>query len=388
MWPHIPGIPGRYNPSRFNVNYLQNRKRLFEEVDEDLDIGNYVLGTPKNLRQEPEPFANIRLWYRMMCEYATMDLTHNGDKLHAIQGLANVMQKKFGLNYLAGHWEEGLLLSLTWVPLASVSSQVYGSFVAPSWSWASANQHKISLNLENEGGCVYESPLPVAEFLGADFLEDEDDDAPPQSHCRLRLKGPIHRLGGNADDQITQLPPRKWPENWQNIVFKGWPWEPRLEIRFRLESPWMPDRFIRLLNDPGFVSASDDNDTNRQVGVEIRIDAHRRITFLTDLNAGAYPVLNTQPEYNGKETGGQSMCGAPKALFLLWLTLEMCEEKVERGKPVDPFQAKGLLLKQVGVKGDAPVCERLGIIVSDMFWPREDLLDIFKNMKRQVVYLL
>lgn len=63
--------------------------------------------------------------------------------------------------------------------------------------------------------------------------------------------------------------------------------------------------------------------------------------------------------------GRQSMCGASEALFLLWLTLEECEEICPGGQSIDPHKAKGLLLKQVGVKRNDPLCERLGIIVSD-----------------------
>ena len=68
--------------------------------------------------------------------YSGKLLTHWDDKLMAIAGLAKkIWQQDPSLQYVAGHWREGLPTSLLWY--ASTPSRRIAPYVAPSWSWAS-----------------------------------------------------------------------------------------------------------------------------------------------------------------------------------------------------------------------------------------------------------
>lgn len=73
-------------------------------------------------------------------DYSGRDLTFSNDKLNAVAGIAAAFHKLRPNRYLAGHWEENLLESLTWQictrPELSTENLVYR---APSWSWASTN---------------------------------------------------------------------------------------------------------------------------------------------------------------------------------------------------------------------------------------------------------
>lgn len=71
-------------------------------------------------------------------------LTYHTDKLIALSGVAHVIseQTQAGLRYWAGLWDAGVLDRLYWIPKhvdyghEPVPTR-YGSYVAPSWSWAS-----------------------------------------------------------------------------------------------------------------------------------------------------------------------------------------------------------------------------------------------------------
>lgn len=82
-------------------------------------------------------------WYEMVEEYMRRSLTKVIDKLPALSGMAITVQMAMPTNrYLAGHWRQGLELSLFWekVPWTG-SKQVVrqGEYRAPTWSWASVD---------------------------------------------------------------------------------------------------------------------------------------------------------------------------------------------------------------------------------------------------------
>lgn len=59
------------------------------------------------------------------------------DRLTAISGIAKSIHEKTGLTYLAGLWNYNIENQLLWRVINSEESKRYGTYVAPSWSWAS-----------------------------------------------------------------------------------------------------------------------------------------------------------------------------------------------------------------------------------------------------------
>ncbi|KAH7091485.1 hypothetical protein FB567DRAFT_617115 [Paraphoma chrysanthemicola] len=85
-----------------------------------------------------------------MSHYADRELTNPQDKLPAISGMAKILADSIGDAYFAGLWEGDLLRGLLWnvvVPRyrrlqallvqLKLTRPMTGTYVAPSWSWAS-----------------------------------------------------------------------------------------------------------------------------------------------------------------------------------------------------------------------------------------------------------
>jgi hypothetical protein len=78
-------------------------------------------------------------WQTLCSHYSFRDLTFPKDKLPAISGLANQIEKKVHSDYLAGLWKENLMHDLFWITddIATKPEK----YRAPSWSWASLDGH-------------------------------------------------------------------------------------------------------------------------------------------------------------------------------------------------------------------------------------------------------
>lgn len=104
-----------------------------------------------------------KCWYKMIENYSGRDLTYESDRLLAIQGLVTLMKEAFGYDNHAGLWDKRLVQDLLWETIdhtVSYDSNCYcnlgklsgrrssprawrqnqGPIMAPSWSWASADQ--------------------------------------------------------------------------------------------------------------------------------------------------------------------------------------------------------------------------------------------------------
>jgi hypothetical protein len=134
--------------------------------------------------------------------YTSRRLTYPSDKLVAISGLAaSTTQAKRGAEYLAGLWDESILLDLLWqaMPGASKEPLAYPRTVsrAPSWSWASIDRgvsyddlHDVTFiakalagktrlsNPENPHGSVEAGAIVLQARLRA---------------CKISWKGGIHQ---------------------------------------------------------------------------------------------------------------------------------------------------------------------------------------------------
>lgn len=96
---------------------------------------NSYLGTKLTAKS----LYQLRTWQQCADEYSSRSLTIPTDKLHALSGVAIVLNHNHVLgNYLAGLWSLRLAASLDWArPWALLSSPPV--YVAPSWSWAKVN---------------------------------------------------------------------------------------------------------------------------------------------------------------------------------------------------------------------------------------------------------
>jgi len=76
-------------------------------------------------------------WHRMVQYYCTCRLTFQSDILPAMSGLADIIQRRTGWQYLAGLWRECLVYNLCWYVNEHSPKQRQRTSYAPSWSWAS-----------------------------------------------------------------------------------------------------------------------------------------------------------------------------------------------------------------------------------------------------------
>jgi len=134
-FPH--GIPFPI-PSKFGETGGKPSKSLEPEGHDA-----YRFGYP------PAPELNVfDMWNSIVTRYTRGCLTYPTDKLVAISGLATRLQKLTNSRYLAGLWERHLADQLLWVSYGSESDDNLGvpgtvgdCYIAPIWSWASADGH-------------------------------------------------------------------------------------------------------------------------------------------------------------------------------------------------------------------------------------------------------
>lgn len=86
----------------------------------------------------------LKIWYRILSDYTTCNLTFSSDKLVALSGIANVVGNFIQDKYYAGLWHKNLPQALLWSPYDEEDLPYPGykatkapRYRAPSWSWAS-----------------------------------------------------------------------------------------------------------------------------------------------------------------------------------------------------------------------------------------------------------
>jgi hypothetical protein len=77
------------------------------------------------------------VWWRTVEEYSRRQFTIPNDRLRAIAGLADTLQKKFKWDYFSGLWAGNLALDLLWTVHYDKEFDLAEPCMAPSWSWAS-----------------------------------------------------------------------------------------------------------------------------------------------------------------------------------------------------------------------------------------------------------
>ncbi|KAK4496968.1 hypothetical protein PRZ48_011417 [Zasmidium cellare] len=82
-------------------------------------------------------------WRMIVQQYTSRQLTFARDKLPAISGVASLMPQASRTSYIAGLWQESLLLDLMWQANPApkeVLAYPPDQLTAPSWSWASLDR--------------------------------------------------------------------------------------------------------------------------------------------------------------------------------------------------------------------------------------------------------
>ncbi|KAG5656902.1 hypothetical protein KAF25_011071 [Fusarium avenaceum] len=92
---------------------------------------------PTPLSQIPAGHVAFRFWLKTVENYSQRSLTRVSDKLTAIAGVANIIQRITGSEYLAGLWLSDIYLGLLWRRAPGRLPQM--NTIAPSFSWASIN---------------------------------------------------------------------------------------------------------------------------------------------------------------------------------------------------------------------------------------------------------
>jgi hypothetical protein len=98
--------------------------------------------------------SSYQRWYRLIEDYTQRRITKTSDRLIAVEGLAQAVQERTAVPYLAGLWREHLPLGLMWFipwhtprhplgwrevcnPPSTSSSSRHEKNLAPTWSWGS-----------------------------------------------------------------------------------------------------------------------------------------------------------------------------------------------------------------------------------------------------------
>lgn len=120
------------------------------------------------------PLDPATRWYSLVNNYSKRHLTYPGDRLHALQGLAEEIHSQSGFTYWAGIWAEDAHRGLLW--------HMYGvgktpkSQIAPSWSWAALDFESQHPGRHNPHNSLYGPDIVIdesefkAELIACDIV--------------------------------------------------------------------------------------------------------------------------------------------------------------------------------------------------------------------------
>ena len=101
----------------------------------------------RDAREKKKIFPPHQYWFDFLTDYTQRALTFPRDKLIAISGVADYIQREISDEYLAGLWKGSLPQALLWQNPPSMPSKLLNgclkfrekvkNYRAPSWSWAS-----------------------------------------------------------------------------------------------------------------------------------------------------------------------------------------------------------------------------------------------------------
>jgi hypothetical protein len=157
-------------------------------------------------------FSVIALWKSMVEIYTEFSLTRESDRLVAISGLAHFLQPVIRCRYLAGLWEDHLILQLLWKSRGE--SVRTDSYQAPSWSWASRTGPvsmytnmaiEAALGIQPLAKHWSQSDMELAFVVEVETVTTNGDPMSPAMSSCLRMKGiliPVVLKDGKKEFEI------------------------------------------------------------------------------------------------------------------------------------------------------------------------------------------
>jgi Heterokaryon incompatibility protein (HET) len=147
-------------------------------------------------------------WQSIVRDYTSRSLTQYSDKLIALAGVADAMQRRTSNQYLAGLWKDNLYTDLLWAVLHrddAIAGQSTVAVhdpppyrmpdsVAPSWSWASVNVR-------------VEYQAPASTFPICKTIEACVTGPPNKQSGHVTIQGDIRKLYllQNSTSHLTEL---------------------------------------------------------------------------------------------------------------------------------------------------------------------------------------
>lgn len=133
----------------WECNTHANYESLHFPVPHDYQIDDEVAKFSFNTIKPSSSW--LRTWYELVKTYSEMELTEQTDKFPAISALASAFSEILDDKYVAGLWRSDLRRGLTWhIPEyieAPERADQCGSYIAPSWSWASTTSQVAFCNI-------------------------------------------------------------------------------------------------------------------------------------------------------------------------------------------------------------------------------------------------
>lgn len=132
-----------------------------------------------------------KLWYSIVAEYSSRDLTRPRDKLVAIGAVASELSRAVGRNvYLAGLWANTLIHDLLWSTHPHLDPCRPEEWRAPSWSWASVD-HSVRFDRLPRPDMTPIVNIDVESTVLQAFRKGEFDQVP---QGMLRLHCPVLKM--------------------------------------------------------------------------------------------------------------------------------------------------------------------------------------------------
>ena len=187
--------------------HLSRRMLLFHEEGPHWKCRRHGLDQRNRIRESD----TVLDWSELLEQYSRCKITYETDRLIALQGMANELQKGRNDEYRLGVWTGDLIQQVLWM-MEVFAQPNSGLTTAPSWSWASksGSKHFSSIypatgnNMAKKISIIDDSTLSVNGSLRKCSVSVEEVDFGCVRHYRwntehalnLEREAPIHHLMG------------------------------------------------------------------------------------------------------------------------------------------------------------------------------------------------
>ncbi|KAF4470980.1 hypothetical protein FALBO_2108 [Fusarium albosuccineum] len=224
-------------------------------LDLPLDVPDFW--RPIFSRPEGESFPES--WFVVVTRYSTMKLTHETDRLAAIQGIANRLCDTYGDEYFGGIFRSYVVQGLTW-------SRTRNGFnfrpndLFPSWSWASmpTAQYK-AFN-------PFHEPIAKCFHFGPHITSTGINDFDKSHNRSIGMEAPLIHLEVTADASHLEYYGKGYYGNgpYAIIQFASTTW-PGAMIWLIPDTPCMPMARLDIMMLTRYVSTPD----RKEGGIEL-----------------------------------------------------------------------------------------------------------------------